>query len=135
MFGQSNNGVPATEQLKDQYSQRPAVGRAVVTFVQDDLRSNVLRSSTKGPRLLTQPHFLSKAKVHLQEQTRSMLGFPLWNTGTSSRRVFVHQLGVASVVQYDVLRFEVSVDDPTGVQEGQGLDDAAGVEPSGAVVK
>lgn len=47
----------------------------------------------------------------------------------------LYQLGVTSVVQDDVLRFEVSVDDSSGVQEGQSLDDAAGVEPGGAVIK
>lgn len=46
-----------------------------------------------------------------------------------------HQLGVSSVVQDDVLRFEVSVDDSSGVQESQSLYDAARVEASGAVIK
>lgn len=39
------------------------------------------------------------------------------------------------MVQDDVLGFEVSVDDPSGVQERQSLDDAAGVEAGGAVVE
>lgn len=46
-----------------------------------------------------------------------------------------HQLSVSPVVQDDVLGLEVSVDDPSGVQERQSLDDAAGVEAGGAVVK
>lgn len=46
-----------------------------------------------------------------------------------------HQLGVSSLVQDDVLRFEVSVDDSSGVQESQSLYDTAGVEPSGAVIE
>lgn len=71
--------VPATEQLKDQYPQRPAVSWTVVTFVQDDLGSNVLRSSAKGPRLLTQTHPFGKSKVHLQEQTHHMIRFSPWN--------------------------------------------------------
>lgn len=46
-----------------------------------------------------------------------------------------YQLSVSPVVQNDVLGFQVSVDDPSGVQERQSLDDAAGVEAGGAVVK
>lgn len=46
-----------------------------------------------------------------------------------------HQLSVSPVVQDDVLGFQVSVDDPSGVQERKSLDDAAGVEAGGAVVK
>lgn len=56
-------------------------------------------------------------------------------TAESSGGICLHQLGIASVVQYDVLRFEVSVDDSSGVQEDQSFDDAAGVKPSGAVIK
>ncbi|KAF3848467.1 hypothetical protein F7725_014964 [Dissostichus mawsoni] len=76
--------LPATEQLKDQYSQRPAVCRAVVALIQDDLRGH---------------------------------------------------LGVSPLVQDDVLRLQVSVDDSSAVQEGQSLDHAASVEPSHAVIK
>lgn len=46
-----------------------------------------------------------------------------------------HQLGVAFVVQYDVLRLEVSVDNSSGMQESQSLYDTASVEPGGAVIK
>ena len=45
------------------------------------------------------------------------------------------QLGVSPLVQDDVLRLQVSVDDSSAVQEGQSLDHAAGVEPSHAVIK
>lgn len=69
--------------------------------------------STCGNKRTTHPYFLSETPE---------CGRP-------------HQLGVASVVQDDVLRLEVSVDDSAGVQEGQSLDDAARVEPSGAVVE
>lgn len=106
-----------------------------MTFVQDDLGSNILRSSTKGPRLLTQTHLFGKSKVHLQEHTHAICSDFLPETPKSSGLICLYQLGVASVVQYDVLRFEVSVDDSSGVQEGQRFDDAASVEPSGAVVK
>lgn len=44
-----------------------------MTFVQDDLGSDVLRSSTKGPGLLTQAHLLGKSKVHLREGAHDML--------------------------------------------------------------
>lgn len=46
-----------------------------------------------------------------------------------------HQLGVSLVVQYDVLRLEVSVDNSSGVEESQSLDDTTSVEPSSAVIK
>lgn len=59
----------------------------------------------------------------------------LSETPESSGERWLHQLGVASLVQDDVLRFEVSVDDSSRVQVGQSLDDASGVEPSGAVVE
>lgn len=39
------------------------------------------------------------------------------------------------MVQDDVLRFEVSVDDPSRMHKCQSLDDAASVEAGGAVIK
>lgn len=50
-------------------------------------------------------------------------------------KVSPHQLGVAFVVQYDVLRLEVSVDNSSGMQESQSLYDTASVEPGSAVIK
>ena len=38
-------------------------------------------------------------------------------------------------IQQEVLRLQVPVDDPPGVQVVEGLHDAGGVEPGGAVVK
>lgn len=55
--------------------------------------------------------------------------------GGPPTRVGSHQLGVSPVVQYDVLGFQVSVDDPSGVQEAQRLDHAACVEAGDSVVK
>ena len=46
-----------------------------------------------------------------------------------------YQLGVAALVQDDVLGLEVPVDDAPALEEGQRLDHAARVEPRGAVVK
>lgn len=46
-----------------------------------------------------------------------------------------HQFGISSAVQNDVLRFEISVNNSSWVQESQSLYDAAGVEPSGAVIE
>lgn len=78
-------GVPATEQLKDQYSQRPAVSWTVMAFVQDDLRGDVLRSTTKRPRLLTQTNLLSKAKVHLcKRRKHTSWIFSLWSMWRTS---------------------------------------------------
>lgn len=62
------SGVPAAEQLKNQDPQRPAVGGAVVAFVQDDLRGHVLRGPAERPRLLTQTHLLGETKVHLKKK-------------------------------------------------------------------
>lgn len=50
-------------------------------------------------------------------------------------RMSPHQLGISSAVQDDVLGFEISVNNSPRVQESQSLYDAAGVEPSGAVVE
>lgn len=41
-----------------------------MAFVQDDLGGHVLRSPTERPRLLTQTHLLSKAKIHLGDETK-----------------------------------------------------------------
>lgn len=63
---------PSTQQLKDEDSQRPVVGRQVVSFIQDDLRGHVLWSPTKRPRLLPQAKFFSKTKVHLENSDCSL---------------------------------------------------------------
>ena len=46
-----------------------------------------------------------------------------------------HQLGVSPVVQYEVLWFEVSVDDAFGMQVSKGLHHAGCIEPCGRVLK
>lgn len=107
-----------------------------MALVQDDLGGHVLRSPTERPRLLTQTHLLSKAKVHLSEETEMINILRTYlSLFFSFNPALLYQLGVTSVVQDDVLRFEVSVDDASGVQEGQSLDDAAGVEAGGAVIE
>lgn len=42
-----------------------------------------------------------------------------------------YQFGIAPVVQYKVLWFEVSVDDSFGMQVGEGLHHASCVKPGG----
>ena len=46
-----------------------------------------------------------------------------------------YQLGVAPVVQYEVLRFQVSINDAFGMQIGEGLHHARRVEPGGGVLE
>ena len=46
-----------------------------------------------------------------------------------------YQFGIAPVVQYKVLWFEVSVDDSFGMQVGEGLYHTRCVKPGGRVLK
>lgn len=48
---------------------------------------------------------------------------------------WTHQLGVSTVVQYEVLRLQVSVYDAFGVQVGEGFHHTAGVEAGGGVLE
>ena len=57
---------PAGQQLEHQDAQRPVVCRDVVTFVEDDLWSHVLRRPAERPRLLTETDLLGKTKVDLK---------------------------------------------------------------------
>lgn len=103
-----------------------------MAFVQDDLRCHVLWSPTERPRLLTQTHLLSEAKVDLDGEMKVLSDIYMKYI---CNVLHLYQFSVSPVVQDDVLRFEVSVDYPSGMQERQGLDDAAGVEAGGAVIK
>ena len=60
-----STSVPASEQLKHEDAQTPVVCRDVVTFVQDDLRSHVLRGAAECPRLTSVTHALGEPKVNL----------------------------------------------------------------------
>ena len=46
-----------------------------------------------------------------------------------------YQFGIAPVVQYKVLWFEVSIDDSFGMQVGEGFHHTSCVEPGGWVLK
>lgn len=48
---------------------------------------------------------------------------------------WTHQLGVSTVVQYEVLRLQVSVYDAFGMQVGEGFHHTAGVEAGGGVLE
>lgn len=58
---------PACQQLIHQYAQRPVVCRYIMTLIEDDLWSHILRGSTESPSLLTDANFLGKTKVHLEK--------------------------------------------------------------------
>ena len=47
----------------------------------------------------------------------------------------VHQLDEAGRVQQQVLRLQIAVDDPPGVQVVEGFDNAGCVEPRSSVIK
>ena len=47
----------------------------------------------------------------------------------------VHQLHISDLIQQQILRLEIAVDDSSGVQIFKGLDDARGVEARRGVVK
>lgn len=89
---------------------------------------------------LPRPTFLAKPKSTCGTETHSKTKRPHCEIFDPHYLTFLektrpHQLGISSAVQYDVLGFEVSVDDSSGVQESQSLDDTASVKPSGAVIK
>lgn len=46
-----------------------------------------------------------------------------------------YQLGVSPAVQYEVFRFQVSVNDAFGVQVGERFDHTGRVEPGGRIFK
>lgn len=62
---------PARQQLVHQDSQGPVVRRHIVTFVEDDLWSNILWGSTEGPSLLAEADLLSEPKIHLEVSPKS----------------------------------------------------------------
>lgn len=64
---------PARQQLVHQDAQRPVVCGDVVTFVENDLRSDVLRRSAERPRLLTDTDLLGESKVHLGKDKREWM--------------------------------------------------------------
>lgn len=107
-----------------------------MSFVQDDLWGHILWSATERPRLLAKTDLLSKAKIHLERiyTRRMLLSFtPLRNREANldllSFRPFSHQFGITSVVQYQVLRFEVSVYDSFGMQVSERLHHTRRVKP------
>ena len=69
LYLSSSVSSPACQQLVHQDAQRPVVRWNVVTLVEDDLWSDVLRRSTERPRLLTDSDLLSETKVHLENDT------------------------------------------------------------------
>jgi len=56
---------PSSEQFIREDSKRPKVGGKVVTFVKQYLWSNILRSTTKCPRLVSKANVFGKPKVNL----------------------------------------------------------------------
>ena len=97
----------AREKLEDKDAKRPNVGSLVVGLVGDDLGRHVLRGPTERPSPLLPNQLLGETKVG--------------------------QLDVAGGVEEQVLRFEISVDDASGVKVVEGKDDAGDIEGSGLV--
>lgn len=52
-----------------------------MTLIEDDLRSDVLRCSTKRPGLLTDADLLGETKVHLEQRERRLFFFAFLVTG------------------------------------------------------
>lgn len=53
------------QQFKDENAQRPVVDSSIVTFVEDDLRCNVLGSPAESPRLAGNAQQFREAEIHL----------------------------------------------------------------------
>jgi len=62
--------LPARKKLKHKDSERPEIRGEIVAFVEDYLRSYVLWSTTKRPRLATFPDLLGKPEIHLRPATQ-----------------------------------------------------------------
>lgn len=58
---------PSCKKFKDQDSKRPEVHTETVTFIENDLRRNILWSPAERPGLLATLELLSKAKIHLRK--------------------------------------------------------------------
>ena len=62
----------SSEQFEHEDSDRPIVGGEVVTFIEDDLRGNVLGGATECPRLVIANHF-GETEVTLKHTLTSVL--------------------------------------------------------------
>ena len=105
----ASEGWCSGQELEHENSQRPIVCADVVSLVEDDLWSHVLGSAAKRPRLSAHHQLLGEAKVH--------------------------QLDVSSPIQQQVLRLQVSVDNPSRVEVVKGFNNTSGVKPRCTIVK
>lgn len=92
-----------------QYSQRPIVHSPIVPLVQNRFGRNVLWGTAKRPRLAAVTEPFSESEIH--------------------------EFDVATHVQQQILRFQISVDQPTVVEIVEGLDHATRYESGSVVVK
>ncbi len=65
---------PSCEKFKDQDSKSPEIHTETVTFIENDLRCNILWSPTERPCLLATLELLSKAKIHLRKDPCNQYG-------------------------------------------------------------
>ncbi len=76
-FGQKSvilSHLRSREQLAHEHPEGPEVHGAIVTFVQDYLRSDVLGGPAKRPRLAPLGDTLREAKVHLHPHKSILKG-------------------------------------------------------------
>ena len=62
--GPGTDNSRSSQQFIHEASQRPEVHGFVVTFVEDDLRSHVLRGATEGPGLAAGVKLLGETKIY-----------------------------------------------------------------------
>ena len=97
-----DEGRVAHEELVCEYPEPPPVDTLVVPLLQDDLWRHVVRGPALRPAPLVLGHLAGEAEVC--------------------------QHDVTLLVQQEVLRFQVSVDDVVPVEVGEGCDDLCDVE-------
>lgn len=85
----SVSSSPACQQLVHQDSQRPVVRRHIVTFVEDDLWSDILWGSTEGPCLLAEADLLGKPKIHLEVSPKSQFYYRIEEISTGCQHAVI----------------------------------------------
>lgn len=93
----------------DQNTKCPKVHSAIVTFVENDFGGYVLWCTAKSPSLTAIPDIFGKPKVH--------------------------KLNVAFGVQHEILRFQISVHDPSCMKVFESLKDTSDDKLGGMVIK
>lgn len=128
--------LPTAEKLKHKNTQWPKICGWTVAFAQNDFRCNVAQCAAERPRLLAHLNLLQTSGANLRYTSTRSASPPvkLRRQNVEPKSVCGYQFSVTLLIEDNVFRPDVSIDDPLRVKKTQRFDDTSCVELGAAVI-